>query len=122
MSNYEIVPILLGEISPDYLSKILAPYFDREDSIFVVSSDLSHYRPYEEAQKIDAKTLKIITELDLENEMEIDACGSYGIKVIMRLAKQSACQIKLLNYRNSGDTAGDKSAVVGYASLAVIKP
>jgi len=119
LNNFEIIPILLGEIPPDSLTEILSQFFGKDGNIFVFSSDLSHYRPYAVANKIDLHTIKIITGKSIEQENEIDACGETGIKVAMRLAASAGCNIKLLNYRNSGDTAGNKDAVVGYASLAI---
>jgi AmmeMemoRadiSam system protein B len=121
LKQFELIPIVLGDISPQQISGILQPYFNKEDSLFVISSDLSHYEPYETANQIDNKSLDIITSLNTDKENQIDACGNMGIKVIMRLAKNSNCKIELLDYRNSGDTAGDKSGVVGYAALAVYK-
>jgi len=119
MKEFEIIPILLGEASPQTISEILLPYFGKDGNIFVFSSDLSHYLPYEKANKTDGHSLKVITNGLLENENEIDACGNIGIRVAMRLAAENNCHIRLLNHGNSGDTAGDKNAVVGYASLAI---
>jgi MEMO1 family protein len=119
LNEFEIVPILLGDVSPQSLSEILMPYFGKDNNLFVFSSDLSHYQPYIIANKTDAHSLKIITRLDVKDEDAIDACGNLGIKVAMRLTKNTGRRINLLNYRNSGDTAGDKDAVVGYASLTI---
>jgi AmmeMemoRadiSam system protein B len=121
LKQFELIPIVLGDISPDYISEILQPYFNKEDSLFVISSDLSHYEPYDTAKQIDKNSLDIITSLKIDEENQIDACGNMGIKVMMRLAKNNNYKIELLDYRNSGDTAGDKNGVVGYAALAVYK-
>jgi len=117
----EIIPILCGSISPDHLAEILNKYFLNPDCFFIISSDLSHYLPYEEAVLRDQNSLKMIEFMDLSKEDSIDACGNIGIRTLMRLAKNNGYKIKLLDYRNSGDTAGDKSAVVGYGALAVYK-
>lgn len=117
----EIIPILCGSISPDELAEKLNKYFLDPDCFFIISSDLSHYLPYEEAELRDKNTLRIIEFMDLVHEDQIDACGEVGVKTLMRLAKNNGYKIKLLNYRNSGDTAGDKSGVVGYGALAVYK-
>jgi len=117
----QIVPILCGAISPDALADKLEPYFKDPDIFFIISSDLSHYLPYEEAVLRDRNSLKMIEFKDIENEDKIDACGATGIKAVMRLADKHDYKIKLLDYRNSGDIAGDKSGVVGYGALAVYK-
>jgi len=121
LQDMQIVPILCGSISPDKLSSILEHYFNNPDVFFIISSDFSHYLSYDEAVIKDRRSLEIIESLDMEKEMEIDACGKTGIQAIMRLAKQFNYSIKTLDYRNSGDTAGDKSAVVGYGALAIFK-
>ena len=46
------------------------------------------------------------------------ACGMLPILTLMEIARQCAWQPHLLDYRNSGDTAGDRSTVVGYAAVA----
>jgi MEMO1 family protein len=114
----DVVPILCGSVTPDALAEILEPYFARPDCFFIVSSDLSHYSPYDEAVEKDKKSLLAIKNLDLRGEADVDACGRVGILTLMRLAKKNGYHMKVLDYRNSGDTAGDKSAVVGYAAVA----
>ena len=120
-SKAQIVPILCGSVHPDDLAEKLDPYFNKPDTFFLVSSDLSHYLPYDEAVMRDQNSLKMIEFMDLSKEDQIDACGNIGIRTLMRLAKNNGYKIKLLDYRNSGDTAGDKSQVVGYGALAVYK-
>lgn len=113
-----VVPILCGSVTPDALAEILGPYFVRPDCFFVISSDLSHYLPYAQAVETDKRSLLVIKNLDLQGEAAVDACGRIGILTLMRLAKKNGYKMKVLDYRNSGDTAGDKSAVVGYGAVA----
>ena len=115
LKNFQIIPVLCGSIDPKILAETLKPYFGKPDTLFIVSSDLSHYLPYNEARVKDQQSLNIITNLNLVEEEKIDACGATPIKTAMRLSSK----IQLLDYRNSGDTAGDKSSVVGYAALAI---
>lgn len=121
IKNFQIVPILLGEPSLDKMAELLNPYFNDVNNLFIVSSDLSHYLPYDQANRTDKNTLEIITSLDISREKEIDACGQAGIKIIIRIAQNKSYKIDLLDYRNSGDTAGDKSQVVGYGALLIHK-
>ena len=114
----DIVPILCGSVTPDALAEILGPYFARPDCFFIVSSDLSHYTPYAEAVETDKRSLLAIKNLDFQGEGAVDACGKVGILTLMRLAKKNGYKMKVLDYRNSGDTAGDKSSVVGYGAVA----
>ncbi len=121
LKNFEIIPLVLGEASPNRLAEILSPFFLKEENLFVFSSDLSHYNPYEQAKAIDRTSLEIIKSLDLNNDGKIDACGKIPIQTAMHLAQKNNCKIELLDYRNSGDTAGDKEGVVGYSAFAIHK-
>jgi AmmeMemoRadiSam system protein B len=114
LGNFGRVPIIYGEIS----AEMLAEAIKKEDGFVVVSSDLSHYLPYEEAGRIDKNTLQKILDLDAGGlEREGDACGLTGITALVLIAKERGWKPVLLDYRNSGDITGDKGGVVGYASI-----
>jgi hypothetical protein len=108
----------------------LAKLIQGSNTLIVASSDLSHYHPYAEAEKIDHKTLKAIEEWDyLSMARNFDsriweACGGGPIIAAMIASEHlGASQAKLLDYANSGDTpGGDKTRVVGYGALAFVKP
>ncbi len=131
--NAKIVPILLGEQNPENsrrLSSILAEYFkDRLDNtVFIISSDQSHYYDSEIATEMDTKLAKNLENLDIiemENNMKlgnVEACGIGGILTLMNLAKEfNYSKIKNLDYRNSGEVSGDYKQVVGYLSSCVYK-
>jgi hypothetical protein len=111
-----LVPIMYSDIPSSELADIFEAV-DDNDTVFVVSSDLSHYLPYREAQKIDGISNKLIRDMATEEaEDHLDACGKIGIIAGMRYAKKLGLSDVLVNYLNSGDTAGDKDAVVGYAA------
>jgi MEMO1 family protein len=85
----------------------------------VASSDLSHYHPYDTAKDLDARCLQSITNLDVTRMRGEEACGKAPILTIMNLAILRGWKARLLDYRNSGDSTGDKSGgVVGYAAVA----
>jgi AmmeMemoRadiSam system protein B len=91
---------------------------EKHKGAYVVSSDLSHYYPYEEAKRRDKKTIDYILKLDVEGFAEYgDACGKESILLLMELAKLNGWKPRLLDYRTSGDTAGPKDSVVGYAAI-----
>ena len=129
----KIIPILLGEQNPEnskQLAEILSEYFkDRLDStIFIISSDLSHYYNSDIATKMDTRIAENLENLDI-NKMEedlqqgkIEACGMGGILTLLYLAKQlNYTGITNLDYRNSGEVSGDYEQVVGYLSSCVYK-
>ena len=120
--EFEIVPLLTGDIAPSEIADIISPLLDG-DSLLVVSSDLSHYHPYEQANRIDAIANKAIPALDVESmQTEGEACGKTGVLAAMHVAKELRLKGALLDYRNSGDTAGDKLHVVGYGAYAFYAP
>jgi len=120
LANFGFTPIMYGEISPDALAGALLPL--EKGTVVIASSDLSHFFKYEEAKQIDAVTINAILDLDFEEFMLTgDACGKIGIATLILLAKKNKWKPILLDYRNSGDTAGNKEEVVGYASIAFVK-
>lgn len=117
--KFQICPILTGEISPKEGAAVLEKV---KDAFFVVSSDLSHYLPYDTAVTRDRLSVSLIEALDVDGFVKNgDACGKTGIAIIMALAKKKGWKIVKLHYANSGDTAGPKDGVVGYAALAIVE-
>jgi MEMO1 family protein len=119
--EFTIFPLLICEIDPGKLALALRNAID-EKTLVIASSDLSHYHPYEKAMKIDAIANDAIPRLDIQKFEEYgDACGKLPILTLMHLAKLNGWTGKFLDYRNSGDTAGDKDRVVGYGCFAFYK-
>lgn len=118
LGDFELVPIVFGSSDALIHADPLVPLVDR-DTLFVVSTDLSHYQPYARAQAIDRTTLEVFLSRDAERAASADACGRGPTSTLLDLACQLRWNIRLLDHRNSGDTGGDKSRVVGYASLAL---
>ena len=130
---FQLVPIVIGDQSYETcraLGLALAKLIPGSNTLIVASSDLSHYHPYAEAVKIDHKTLQAIEEWDylsmarnFEPSVNVwEACGGYPIIAAMIASERlGASQAKVLNYANSGDTAGDKTRVVGYGAVAFFK-
>ena len=112
----EIIPLIVGEVTSEKALEIAEKIKDF-NGIFIISSDLSHFHPYDEAKIIDQNTIKIIQSLNLDKAQKIDACGIYPLMVFMHLAKIKGWKPELIEYKNSGDITNDKSKVVGYASF-----
>ncbi len=113
LGSFELYPFVLGEVDEKALAEAIAPFLDT-DTFIVVSSDLSHYLPYEAAVKKDKETIQNILNFKFT---ELDACGRKPITVLMHLARKLNWKPFLIDYKNSGDTAGDKKRVVGYAAI-----
>lgn len=114
LSDFKICPITLGSF-PKNLPEEIINSLD-EETFIVVSSDLSHYLPYDVAVEKDKKTIKRI--LSGEKIHPYDACGADCINVLEEVAKKKKWTPKLIDYKNSGDTAGSPFQVVGYACIA----
>ena len=114
-----LVPLVVGRCDPERVGRAVASLLD-ESTLVAVSSDLSHYLSYDRALARDRETIAALLRLDaalLEKE-ENRACGRYPLAVLLYLARSRHWHPVLLHYANSGDTAGDRSAVVGYAAIA----
>jgi AmmeMemoRadiSam system protein A len=121
LKDFKLLPVVIGEADPEQVAQVLAKQLD-DQTLLVASSDLSHYYPYEKAKEMDNRCVKAIRNLDFDQMRAQEACGKLPILTLMHLAKQKGWKARLLDYRNSGDTAGDKSGVVGYAALAFYAP
>lgn len=113
----DLLPVIYGEVKPVEVAQRLDPLLD-ERTLLVVSTDLSHYHPYREARRLDQSCVDAICALDEERMAHEEACGRGPVLTLLRLAKQRSWQARLLDLRNSGDTAGDRAQVVGYAAIA----
>ncbi len=115
--DFSLVPLLTGDVVPEVLADALIPLID-EKTFIVASSDLSHYHPYEKAVRLDSIANDAVPHLGFEKLKGAEACGITAIRTLMQIARKRKWKGKMLEYKNSGDTAGDKSKVVGYGSYA----
>jgi hypothetical protein len=90
-----------------------------EETLLVVSSDLSHYYDVETARRLDAATIDAIERLQPDELGRESACGRIGIQAALYLARRRGYGVQTLDVRNSADTAGPPDRVVGYAAIAL---
>jgi len=119
LTEFELVPVVVGHGDVPRISNALDSIIDRH-TLLVVSSDLSHFLSYTEAVVRDNETIDEIIGLKPDTLTRSDnrACGKVPLLILMELARRHHWQPLLLHYSNSGDTAGDRSRVVGYAAIA----
>lgn len=114
-----LIPLVAGSGSTPVLSRILKRSLNEEESFTVISSDLSHFQPYDSAKDRDISTIKSIISGNKELSPH-DACGSVTINALIKIIKEMSIKVELIDYTNSGDTAGDKDSVVGYCSMEIM--
>jgi AmmeMemoRadiSam system protein B len=117
LPDFRLVPMLFGQVDPEDVANDLVDQIG-EDDLIVVSTDLSHFYSYDRAQELDEHFLKALLAGDEHDVTRGEACGRAPVTTLMEIAEHRVWGPRLLDYRNSGDTAGDRSRVVGYASLA----
>jgi hypothetical protein len=99
------------------VAQVLEKLWGGEETLIVISSDLSHYLPYDVARRVDHATAQVILALDAPVSHE-QACGGTPVNGLLLAARHHHLEPQLLDLRNSGDTAGDRSQVVGYGAFA----
>lgn len=118
LNDFTLLPLVVGDAAPDHVAAVLADVWGDRETLVLISSDLSHYHPYEAAQQIDRQTSESILRRTTTLSGE-QACGSMCINGLLHLARQRNYSVEELARMNSGDTAGDRRRVVGYGAFAI---
>lgn len=119
LSQFSLVPIVVGEAGPHQVAEVLNRLWGGEETLLVISSDLSHYHDYQTARRIDQQTSDLIVNLHYETLTAEHACGQAPISGLLHLLRERGLRIQAIDVRNSGDTAGDRRRVVGYGAYVV---
>ena len=116
LGEFKLVPIIVGDASPQFVAEVLDALWGGAETLIVVSSDLSHYLPYSKAQVIDSRTCSAIESMQGERINHSMACGATAIRGLLLAAKRRGMQVTTIDLRNSGDTSGERGTVVGYGA------
>jgi AmmeMemoRadiSam system protein B len=116
LDRFRIVPFVVGESRPNEVAQLLDSLWGGDETLIVISSDLSHYMDYASACSRDRVTSAAIEALDPDRIDYTDACGRNPVNGLLLCARQRGLEVETLDLRNSGDTAGDKRRVVGYGA------
>ncbi|MGB5626846.1 MAG: AmmeMemoRadiSam system protein B [Woeseiaceae bacterium] len=120
LGDFSVVPIVVGDASPEVVSQVLDRLWGGPETLIVISSDLSHYLKYDEARAIDAVTCRAIEDLDAAQINHDMACGSTPVAGLLIAAQRRGMKVTTLDLRNSADTAGNGGFVVGYGAWMFI--
>ena len=130
LPDVPIVPVMFGRQGRANVEAVVEGLegIAKENRILVVATtDLSHYNPYEKANALDRETVDLMVEGDPQkmaryiSEHSDRMCGPAPVLAVLSFAQSRGARPLLLKYANSGDTAGRKDAVVGYAALVFVK-
>lgn len=117
LDDFAIAPFVVGGASARQVAEVMERLWGGPETLIVVSSDLSHYLSYDDARQIDRITADGILGRHALAHHE-QACGATPINGLIEVARRRNLTATLLDLRNSGDTAGDRSRVVGYGAFA----
>lgn len=118
LKNFILIPLVIGNASTEEIAEVLDLLWGGDETLIVISSDLSHYHDYDSARHLDNATSHAIETLQAELISQEQACGGHGIRGLIRAAATHDLHITTLDLRNSGDTAGSHDRVVGYGAYA----
>jgi AmmeMemoRadiSam system protein B/AmmeMemoRadiSam system protein A len=120
LPRFELIPVVLGPCDAARMARAISTLLRGRKTLLVVSADLSHGLPHDDAVKRDRDTLDRILALDPDWQADQDnrCCGRYPVGVLLELARQHHWRPVLLHYTNSSDATGDRTAVVGYGAVA----
>jgi AmmeMemoRadiSam system protein B len=118
LASFVLVPLVVGEVPPEQVAQALDLVWGGDETLIVLSTDLSHYLPYDQAVQTDLNTQAAILQLrtDITHHQ---ACGAHPLNGLLKMAAQKALTINCIAQNNSGDTAGPKDRVVGYGAYAL---
>jgi hypothetical protein len=116
LDSFSLVPLVVGNAAAETVAQVIDALWGGPETLIVISSDLSHYLAYDEARVADMTTCEAIEKLQDQSIDHDSACGATPIRGLLIATKRRGMKVTTLDLRNSGDTAGDKSRVVGYGS------
>lgn len=118
LDDFRIVPLLVSDTSAEEVAEVLEQLWGGDETLIIISSDLSHYHDYKSACIMDAEATRAIESLKPEALTYHHACGRTPVSGLLVAARHHQLKVTTLDTRNSGDTAGPRDQVVGYGAYA----
>ena len=119
LDDFKLIPLTVGDATPDEAAEAIELLWGGDETIFVISSDLSHFHDYDTAKQLDRETSTVIESLEFERLRGDRACGFKPICGLLEAVRKRGLHVQLLDLRNSGDTGGGKDRVVGYGAYVI---
>jgi len=121
LDSFLLLPLAVGEAAPETVAQVIDTLWGGPETLFVISSDLSHYLAYDKARERDRETCSAIEQMDAQRINPADACGAIPVAGLLIAARRRGLQVITLDLRNSGDTVGGGGQVVGYGSWMLVE-
>jgi AmmeMemoRadiSam system protein B len=118
--DFAVLPLVVGRAPAEIVAAVIDAVWDGPDTLVVVSTDLSHYLDHDAAARRDRTTAAAVVNGAVDEIVPDDACGAYPLRGLLTAAAEHDLVVELLDLRSSGDTAGPRDRVVGYAAFAVL--
>jgi AmmeMemoRadiSam system protein B len=118
LKSFAVLPIAVGRASPAEVTGALEALWGGDETVIIISSDLSHHHDYATAKRMDGATAVAIETLQPNAIGLEDACGRIAVQGLLGSAKTHALHARTLDLRSSGDTVGGRREVVGYGAWA----
>jgi len=116
LADFSLVPLVVGDAAPEDVAEVIEMLWGGDETLIVVSSDLSHYHDYDTACAMDSATSKAIENKRVEDIGDDHACGRIPVRGLLTVAGRQHMKVTTVDQRNSGDTAGPRDQVVGYGA------
>ena len=119
LGDVALVPLAVGDAKPEEVAAVLNELWGADETLIVVSSDLSHYLDDASARALDSETARAVETLAYDRIGDDQACGRMPIRGLLAVAKERGLRVTTLDLRNSGDTSGKRDWVVGYGAWSL---
>jgi len=116
LGDFALVPLVVGSGEAAEVDRVIEALWGGDETLIVVSSDLSHYHDYQTARRMDERTTRAIEALEPGKIRPEQACGRLPIQGLLNAVQRHGLQCRNIDLRSSGDTAGPRDQVVGYGA------
>ncbi len=119
LGDVTMLPLAVGPVSPNAVAEVLERVWGGDETLVVISTDLSHYHDHATATELDRRTAAAIVACRPDRLRPYDACGLIPVQGLLLAAERHQLDVELLDLRTSADTAGSPDRVVGYGAFAL---